>query len=514
MTHLHKRLLVVSNRLPVVVEKAEGSWKVRPGRGGLVTALAPVMQRNGGLWVGWTGSEDMMTPSELIEEFTNNQAFQLHPVFLCREEVEKYYRGFSNETLWPLFHDLLGYSKYDLSNWEMYDYVNQRFAENVAVVVQPDDFVWIHDYQLLMVGKHLREMNVHHQLAYFLHIPFPTLDLFRRLPWKHEIVHAMMEYDLLGFQTLRDRRNFIQCVKGLIPEVEITIKRRHTVIKYGSRTIKVGNYPIGIDFKEFNDGARTTQVAEAAWYLHENIPGRQLILGVDRLDYTKGIPERFLAFERALEKYPDLHGNVSLLQIVVPSRTLVPDYQNLRGLLDGLVGRINGRFAEHGWIPIHYQYRSLDRNQLLGHYKTCEIALVTPLRDGMNLIAKEYCASSIDNNGVLILSEFAGAADQLSKGAILVNPYDIEGTADAIYKAYNMDIEERKRRMRILRADVKRNNVHRWVRWFMESMSELDSERADMPAPVITDANEIPNARLWMEQTESEVHRPDQPLSE
>jgi trehalose 6-phosphate synthase len=477
-----------------------------------VTALAPVMQKNGGLWVGWTGSDDVMTPSELIEEFSNDQAFRLQPVFLSREEVEKYYRGFSNETLWPLFHDLLGHSKYDLSNWEMYNYVNQRFAENVGVVLRPNDFVWIHDYQLLMVGKYLREMEVRHPLAYFLHIPFPSLDLFRRLPWKHEIVRAMMEYDLLGFQTLRDRRNFVQCVKGLIPEVDITIKRRHTVIKHGSRTIKVGNYPIGIDFKEFNDGAMTTEVAEAAWYLHENIPGRQLILGVDRLDYTKGIPERFLAFERALEKYPELHGNVSLLQIVVPSRTLVPDYQDLRGMLDGMVGRINGRFATHGWIPIHYQYRSLDRNQLLAHYKTCEIALVTPLRDGMNLIAKEYCASSIDHNGVLILSEFAGAADQFSKGAILVNPYDIEGTADAIHQAFNMDDEERKRRMRILRADVKRNNVHRWVRWFMDSMGELDYDQTDLSKQAKADSKEIPNARLWMDQTGPGTRPSDHPL--
>jgi trehalose 6-phosphate synthase len=509
MSKSNKRLLVVSNRLPVVLEKAGGSWNIRPGRGGLVTALAPVMQKNGGLWVGWTGSDDVMTPSELIEEFSKGQAFQLQPVFLSQEEVEKYYRGFSNETLWPLFHDLLGHSKYDLNNWEMYKYVNQRFAENVAIVLKPDDFVWIHDYQLLLVGKYLREMEVRHPLAYFLHIPFPSLDLFRRLPWKHEIVGAMMEYDLLGFQTLRDRRNFVQCVRGLISEVEIDVKRRHTIIKHSGRTIKVGNYPIGIDFKEFNDGARTTEVAEAAWYLHENISGRQLILGVDRLDYTKGIPERLLAFERALEKYPELHGKVSLLQVVVPSRTLVPDYQNLRETLDGMVGHINGKYATHGWIPIHYQFRSLDRDQLLAHYKTCEIALVTPLRDGMNLIAKEYCASSIDLNGVLILSEFAGAAEQLGKGAVLVNPYDIEGTADAIYQAYNMDHEERKRRMRILRADVKRNNVHRWVKWFMDSMSGLNSEKADKPIQASTDSKEIPNARLWMDQTEAEVRRSD-----
>jgi trehalose 6-phosphate synthase/phosphatase len=470
-----RRLLVVSNRLPITIEREGDQWQIRPGHGGLVTALKPVLDRNAGLWIGWAGNEEAMDVSGKLDDFSRSQSFQLKPVSLTPEEVTKYYRGFSNETLWPLFHDLLGHSKFDQENWVTYDRVNRRFAEVVAQSIQPDDFVWIHDYQLVMVGCHLREMGVSHPLAYFLHIPFPALDLYRRLPWKYEIVHALMDYDLLGFQTLRDRRNFVQCVRGLMPEVEVEVKRRYTLIRYGPRTVKAGNYPIGIDFREFDEGARSQEVAEAAWYMHENIPGRQLILGVDRLDYTKGIPDRFLAFERALEKYPELQKKVSLVQVVVPSRTHVPDYQNLRELLDGLVGRINGRFAQHGWIPVHYMYRSLDRQQLLGHYKACEIALITPLRDGMNLIAKEFCASSIDLNGVLILSEFAGAADQLARGAILVNPYDLEGTADAIYQAFHMNPEERKRRMQVMRSVVRRNNVHRWVKWFMDSLVGRDS---------------------------------------
>jgi trehalose 6-phosphate synthase/phosphatase len=475
-----KRLLVASNRLPIrIVRSEDGSWTVRPGHGGLVTALAPVLRKNGGLWIGWAGNEEEMDVGEVLNRAASSFAFEMKPVLLSVDEVEKYYRGFSNETLWPLFHDLLGHSRFDRDNWRVYQAVNRRFAEIIAPEIREDDFVWIQDYQLIMVGQFLMQLHVRHSLAYFLHIPFPSLDLFRRLPWRNEIIQALIAYDLLGFQTLRDRRNFVQCVRALIPDVEIDIHRRYTMIMNNGRSIKAGNYPIGIDFDEFNNAAKDEEVAKAAWYLHENLAGTQVILGIDRLDYTKGIPERLLAYEHLLEKYPELHGKITLLQIVVPSRTYVPDYQNLRKLLDELVGHINSRFAHHGWVPIHYMFRSLDRHQLLGHYKACEIALITPLRDGMNLIAKEYCASSIDLNGVLILSEFAGAAEQLSKGALIVNPYNLEGTADAIYRAFHMDMEERKRRMQILQSEVKRNNVHRWVRLFMSSMMENQSPSTD-----------------------------------
>ena len=476
MPTVQKRLLVASNRLPVRIVKSEaGSWTVQPGHGGLVTALAPVLKKNGGLWIGWAGNDEEINVGEVLNQAARNFAFDMKPVLLSTDEVEKYYRGFSNETLWPLFHDLLGHSKFDRENWRVYQEVNRRFSEIIAPEIRENDFVWIQDYQLIMVGQFLRQLNVQHPLAYFLHIPFPALDLFRRLPWRDVIMQALMDYDLLGFQTLRDRRNFVQCVRALIPNIQIDIHRRYALIKHDGRTIKAGNYPIGIDFDEFNNAARDERVAEAAWYLHENLAGTQVILGIDRLDYTKGIPERLLAYEHLLEKYPELHGKITLLQVVVPSRTYVPDYQNLRKLLDELVGHINSRFAHHGWVPIHYMFRSLDRSQLLGHYKACEIALITPLRDGMNLIAKEYCASSIDLNGVLILSEFAGAAEQLSKGALIVNPYNLEGTADAIYQAFNMDLDERKKRMQLLQTEVKRNNVHRWVRLFMSSMIETQS---------------------------------------
>jgi len=473
---LKQRLVVASNRLPVEIGREGESWHVRPVAGGLVTALNPIMQRNRGLWIGWPGCAADVPVADLLAASAQDYAYDLRPVLLTAEEEEGYYRGFANETIWPLFHDLLGHCHFDLENWKTYISVNRRFAEVIDETSGPDDLVWVHDYQLMLVAQHLRSLGTRQPLSFFLHIPFPTLDLFRRLPWKNEIIRALLTFDQLGFQTLRDRRNFVHCVRGLVPAVEVTAGRRETMLRVDGRVITVGHFPISIDFDEFDQGARRVEVAEAAWFLRERFHSRKLILGIDRLDYTKGIPERFLAFERALVKYPDLLGNVALIQLVIPSRTHVPDYRNLKALLDELAGRINGRFSRHGWVPIHYMYRSLERTQLLAHYRACEIALITPLRDGMNLVAKEYCACSIDGNGVLILSEFAGTADQLGRGALCVNPYDREGTADTIYAAYTMDTDERTSRMRALRAEIRRNDVHRWLRWVLARPSEGEAE--------------------------------------
>jgi trehalose 6-phosphate synthase len=280
------------------------------------------------------------------------------------------------------------------------------------------------------------------------------------------MIEAFLSYNHIGFQTAIDRRNFVYSLKWLLPDTTHSATRRQTVIQHDGRETLVGYYPISIDFNEFNNGSKTQEAGEAAWYLRENIQVDILALGIDRLDYTKGIPERILGFERLLEKYPDTIGKISLLQIVVPSRLNVAEYQKLKDELDYLVGRINSRFSAQGWIPIYYQFRTLDRIQLLGHYKASDIALITPLRDGMNLISKEYCAASTDNRGVLILSDFAGAAAQLSKGAIMVNPYDFDQTADAIYQAYKMTDEEKIRRMRLMRSEIRRNDLNRWVRWF------------------------------------------------
>ncbi len=464
------RLVVVSNRLPAVIRQDEDRWLVTPGSGGLVTALEPVVRANRGIWTGWPGCDGEAPVEALLDQFGERRGYRLIPVSLDEQDVDGFYHGFSNETLWPLFHDLLGHCQFRSATWQDYQRVNRRFAEVVFRQVADDDLVWVHDYQLILVGAELRRLGCRNNLGFFLHIPFPSPDLLRRLPWKEPLLRGLLEYNLVGFQTLRDRRNFVNSV-NLLSDVQIIARKRyHTLLQYRDRVVRAGNFPISIDVADFERRARAKEVDEAAWYLHENLEGRQLILGIDRLDYTKGLQQRFLAFERALEICPEMRGRSSLLQIVVPSRTLVPEYQRHKELLDREVGRINSRFAESGWVPIHYQYRSLDPVQLLAHYRASEIALITPLRDGMNLVAKEYCACSIDNNGVLILSEFAGAADQMGGDALLVNPYDVDGTAEAICKAFHMPLEERQRRMHRLRQDLRRNDVHRWVGRFLQEL--------------------------------------------
>ncbi|MBU0985361.1 MAG: trehalose-6-phosphate synthase [candidate division Zixibacteria bacterium] len=471
-----KKLVVVSNRLPVAIHREGDEWTIRSSPGGLVTALAPTMRSARGVWLGWPGCSPETPTDQLLATLTELD-YQLQAVDLSEDDISRYYRGFANRSLWPLFHDLLGHFSFNTDDWLAYVRVNQRFAQRVRECAGHNSFIWVHDYQLLLVGRALRELGVTQHLAFFLHIPFPSPDLFRRLPVSRDVLEAMLQYDHIGFQTAQDKRNFIQCIKWFSPASRRTSFRRQSILRHEGRDIKLGYYPISIDFKEFNDLAQDQRVADASWYIHENFASEALALGLDRLDYTKGIPERFLAFERALDKYPELVGKLSLIQVVIPSRLNVEEYQALKNELDQLAGRINSRFSQQGWTPIHYQFRELDREQLLGHYRGCEIALITPLRDGMNLVAKEYCASQVDFRGVLVLSEFAGAARQLAKGALLVNPYDIDGTADALYAAYIMSAEERRRRMRILRHEVRRNDVRRWVQWFL-SDAPLDKDES------------------------------------
>lgn len=467
-----RNLVVVSNRLPVRLEEEEdGQQRIVPSPGGLVTALNPVLNRNKGTWVGWIGTETEVDVDELLRNSKSDFPYQLKSIPLTEEEENLYYRGFSNETIWPLFHDLLGYCKFDNETWLKYQEINERFADKVAEVAEPDDFIWVHDYQLCLVGKYLRRKGLRNPLLFFLHIPFPSPDLYRRLPWRQELIEGLVEYDTLGFHTHRDRENFVNSVESLFDSAERSDSDKFTTLSIGNRRVRAGSWPISIDYNEFNEHAASKEVADAAWLFHEAFGPRTIILGLDRLDYTKGIPERFLAFERLLEKYPDVHEQVSLYQTVVPSRTHVPDYQDLKKVIDELVGRINGRYSRAGWIPVHYTYRSFSRTELIGRYRACEIALITPLRDGMNLVCKEYCSSCVDNRGVLILSEFAGAAEELQMGALLVNPYDVEKTADAIYQAIRMNPEERQRRMTLLREHIRQNDVHQWVESIKEAVS-------------------------------------------
>jgi trehalose 6-phosphate synthase/phosphatase len=468
-----KRLVVVSNRLPVRLSMDEdGSWAMTRSSGGLVTALGPVLSGRGGVWIGWPGAsgEDALEAVRKVEDI----GYRLHPLALTDDEIEGYYHGFSNEVLWPLFHDLVTRCNHDPSNWPVYEQVNRKFAETVTVGTKADDYVWIQDYHLMLCAKILREMGVERRTGFFLHIPFPPLDIFLKLPWRFQILEGLLAHDLLGFQTVRDKRNFISCVRTLMPAVRVLGGNKAVSdLETLDHRVRVGAFPIGIDFKSFAVDAAQEEVSEKAWYLHEQLPDRKLILGVDRLDYTKGLPERISSIGHTLDRHPELQGKFTFIQVVVPSRESVPEYQQLKAEVERRVGEINGRYTRDGWTPIHYQYRSLKRSELLGYYRTAEVALVTPLKDGMNLVAKEYCACSLET-GVLILSEFAGAAAQLHQGALMVNPFDQHGLADAIHQALSMPEDEARERMRKLRRNVRRQNVFWWVDQFLRAAISLD----------------------------------------
>jgi len=466
------RLIIVSNRLPVVLTRQNGQWQAVQGSGGLVTALAPVLKDRGGLWIGWAGAGDT-DENELnraLAEATRESGFTLKPVPLSSDDIDTYYSGFSNEIIWPQFHDLLDRCNFDSSYWPGYRTANRKFASVIQDNLGPNDYIWVHDYHLMNVAQDLHEMGVRNKIGFFLHIPFPSLDIFMRLPWRFQLLRALLHYDLIGFQTLRDRRNFRRCVQTLIKEVTVQGKGQVLTLTLGDHKVRVGAFPISIDFNEFADMAHRPEVAKRAGQIaREPLPNVQIILGVDRLDYTKGIPERLKAFGKTLEKYPDLQTKVCLFQVVVPSRDQIPEYQMMKDEIERLVSEINGRFARVGWVPVHYFFRSLDREELVAYYRAADIVLITSLKDGMNLIAKEYCAANVENNGVVILSEFAGATAQMQNAALLVNPNDQEGVADAIYSAVIMPRSERLKRMKKLRTRIRRHDIYWWVNSFLKA---------------------------------------------
>ncbi len=472
-----KKIVAVSNRLPITVKRGDAGLEIKSGAGGLVTALAPVLRNRGGTWIGWLGHSGTLEIEGLLEKASIDTGYELYPVWLTEDEVNNYYHGFSNEVLWPLYHDLQTRCRFEPRYWDFYLAVNKKFAAAVETKSTEEDFVWVHDYHLTHLARELKERGVSRKTGFFLHIPFPTLDIFLRLPWRRQILEAMLEYDLVGFQTLRDRRHFVQCVQSLVPGARIRGRGQVLKATYRGRELRIGTFPISIDYRGFATDAASEPVSTTAWYLHEALPERQVILGVDRLDYTKGIPERLWAFETALERYPELKEKVTLVQVVVPSREDVEEYKALKAEIDGLVGKINGRFTSSGWVPIHYLYRSLDRTELLAYYRLAEIALVTPLKDGMNLVCKEYCACNIEGKGVLVLSEFAGAAAQLHRWALMVNPYDVINVSDAIHKAFTMGRKERRSRMSRMRANIRRQDIFWWVNSFLQAAfsSKLDA---------------------------------------
>ncbi len=459
------RLVVVSNRLPVTLVHDD----IVPASGGLVTAMSPVLRACKGRWIGWLGAHRAKHTAALLRDATRTLGFGVEGISLTRQDVEGYYAGFSNEILWPLFHGFLSLCRFEPGSWHSYRKVNRKFARAVANTTDPADYVWVHDYHLMMVAHEMRKLASERRMGFFLHIPFPPRDTFIKLPWRDEVITALLAFDLLGFQTVRDCRNFVHCVRTLVPHVQAAAHGEQWMLTVKDRQVRCGAFPISIDYRDFVERAQNDEVSDAVATVRELLPHRKLILGIDRLDYSKGIPNRIQAFGNALRRHPELRRRTTFIQIVVPSRTLVADYKTLKDEIDRLVGAVNGEFTETGWIPIHYSYRSLAPTELLAYYRACEVALITPLQDGMNLVAKEFCACCLNEDGVLVLSEFAGAATSLGDGALLVNPFDIDATADAIHRACTMPSERRRTAMRAMRKSIEHNDIYQWVRTFLRA---------------------------------------------
>ncbi len=455
-------MILVSNRLPTTIEPGPDGPMLKPSSGGLVTALKPVFKARKGYWIGWLGEGYGEEMDELLAGSATDSACQLVTVTLTPGERRGFYTGFSNEIVWPLFHDLQERCNFDPTYWKAYVSVNRKFADAAARVADHGSIVWVHDYHLMLVGEFLRGHGVRSRMGFFLHIPFPPVDIFEKLPWRTQILRALFRFDVIGFQTPRDERNFLGCVRRFLPDVDFQRNDGEVRAVSDGRETLIRNFPIGIDFDEFNTHAQQPEVAARIAEIREDMRGRQIILGVDRLDYTKGLPERLRAFQHLFATCKSLRRQVSLVQIVVPSRENIPKYRELKLETETFISQINGQYGDPGWMPIHYIHRSLERPELIALYSAADIALITPIKDGMNLVAKEFCASQVEERGVLILSEFAGSAEQLNNGAILVNPYDIGAVADALHAAYRMDQGERTQRMRKLRRRVRNADVFRW----------------------------------------------------
>ena len=456
-----RAIVVAANRLPVM--RTDDGWTASPG--GLVRALLPMLRDTGGIWVGWTGnSDDHADPFEI-------EGVDLHPVPISAHEIELYYEGFSNDGLWPLYHDALRESTYSGEQWDAYVAVNERFAATLANVAPPNAIVWVHDYQLQLVPRMLREQRSDVTIGFFLHIPFPPYELFSRLPWRTEVVDGLLGCDLVGFQRPKDASNFAAAAIELLG-----VDAHDDTIEYASHHVHVGAFPISIDVGEVEEVAAGRSTRQRMSQIRARLGDPEVILlGVDRLDYTKGIGLRLEAFGALLESGdldPERHV---MVQVATPTREAVEHYQDERHEVERLVGAINGRYSRIGLPVVHYLYQTLPFDELIALYRAGDVMLVTPFRDGMNLVAKEYAASHIDGDGVLVLSEFAGAADELTD-AVLVNPHDERALQQAIMTAVEMHRHERRRRMENLRDQIRKSDVQGWADRFLSQLAAAGSQ--------------------------------------
>jgi trehalose 6-phosphate synthase/phosphatase len=487
-----KKLHIVSNRLPYSIVTEDDKFVLKPSVGGLATGMKSVYQNFEGRWIGWQGlAVDSYTVEQYneVNSLLSNKGCETVP--LTAEEVHTFYEGFCNQTIWPLFHYFPQYVDYSLEFWKSYVEVNQRFADKTLEVVEEGDFVWVHDYQLMLVPGMLKAKRPDLTIGFFLHIPFPSYEIFRILPWRNELLQGLLGADLIGFHTFDYERHFLSSVRRLFGH-EISFNQIHI----DERIILADAFPMGIDYDKFHDTAIKiiSKPLQEKSLLHQELekyflvsPDRKLILSIDRLDYSKGIPNRLRAFERFLEKYPQYHTKVTLVMLAVPSRDSVPEYQQLRREVDELVGRINGLYGFVNYAPVWYFYRSLPFESLVELYSMSDVALLTPVRDGMNLVAKEYVASRTNQTGVMIISEMTGVVKEMGE-FIVINPNNEDEVADAIKQALEMPFDEQRARMAVVQKRLKRYDVFKWAEQFLSSLKRIVQIQSDFLAKKITPA--------------------------
>ncbi len=477
------RLIVISNRLPVTL-RLSGGWRSEKSSGGLATAMNPMLKRFGGLWVGWPGESDHIgdpARQAIIDRWEKNDG--LTTVELPADIAQHFYEGYSNQTLWPLFHHFPSRLAFDPKGWDSYRKANELFRDRIVEKYQEGDLLWVHDYQLMLLPRLLREALPHAAIGFFLHIPFPSSEVFRILPEREKLLEGLLGSDLIGFHTYSHLQHFRSTLRRVLGTESMLDE-----VDAGGRTVILEALPIGIAPGEFTKTLASKEAQAKKHELESRYRNRKLILAVDRMDYTKGIPERLRTFRRLLRDNPDLHSQVVLLQIAVPSREHVEAYDRLRRQVNELVGEINGQFATPDWTPVVYIRRGISKTELAALYATADIAWVGPLRDGMNLVAKEFVACNEQHNGVLLLSEFAGAAEEMGE-ALLINPNDEARTASEVRRALDMPLEERARRMTALQDRIKRNDVFAWAEQFLRTLryaAETHRDESSLPKPLNT----------------------------
>lgn len=459
------RVVVVSNRLPSVSTSSGVKETRNLPVGGLVSCLRPFLEATGGIWMGWDGNSDGRDAASAAA-ITVVEGIRLASVSLSRDQVEGFYSIFSNRTLWPLLHGFPDKATISHDSYRVYRSVNRKYAASLIDLLSPDDMVWVHDFHLLPLGRELRQLGWKGKIGFFLHIPFPSPEIFGILPWARDLLACLFEYDLVGLQTPKYLRNLQETLGDEFGAAVVGDTVRHD-----GRTLKVGSFPVGADVRAFREMAVSEVPTRVSRFLEDFPKDRQLLLGVDRLDYTKGIIHRMQAIERLLNDHPELSGRVTLIQIAAPSRVDIPEYARERERYDLLVGKINGKFGEAHWMPIVPLQRAFSQQDLAHFYREADVCLVTPLRDGMNLVAKEFVAAQTSDPGVLVLSRFCGAAESM-QAALIVNPYDTEKTASTIYRALTMGGSERQRRWSDLFGDVSDNTARDWCYGFIAALGD------------------------------------------